>query len=81
MPTAISREEREEEKEDEVKEEVVVPDTLLTSISPDLVSSFCHTILFLLVPFLVFSSPFMIKCGQGISKKSILDIISTLDKL
>ena len=55
VPTAISREEREEEKEDEVKEEVVVPDTLLTSISPDLVSSLCHTIPFLLFSFLVFT--------------------------
>ena len=39
-PTAISREEEKEEKED-VKE---VPDTLLLSISPDLVSFLSHNI-------------------------------------
>ena len=33
VPTAISREEEKEEKED-----IVVPDTLLLSISPDLVT-------------------------------------------
>ena len=47
VPTAISREEREEEKEEKVKEEVV-PDTLLASISPDLVSALCQTISFVL---------------------------------
>ena len=38
MPTAISREEWEEGKEEEEEEEMVVPETLLLSISPDLVS-------------------------------------------
>ena len=53
VPTAISREEEREEEEKD--EEVVVPHTLLTSISPDLVSSLCHTIPFLLFSFLVFT--------------------------
>ena len=35
VPTTISREEDKEEKE---KEDIVVPDTLLLSISPDLVT-------------------------------------------
>ena len=38
VPTAISREEWEEGKEEEKEEEMVVPETLLLSISPDLVS-------------------------------------------
>ena len=38
VPTAISREEGEEGKEEEKEEEMVVPNTLLHSISPDLVS-------------------------------------------
>ena len=59
VPTAISREEREEEKEEKVKEEVVVPDTLLTSISPDLVSALCHSIPFLAFSVLVFRCPFL----------------------
>ena len=59
VPTAISREEREEEKEEKVKEEVVVPDTLLASISPDLVSALCQTIPFLVFSVLVFSYSFI----------------------
>ena len=47
VPTAISREEKEEEKEE--KEDMVVPNTLLLSISPDLVSFQTSFVVFSLV--------------------------------
>ena len=50
MPTAISREEEREEEKEEKEEVKEVPDTLLLSISPDLVSFLSHTIPFFCGP-------------------------------
>ena len=44
MPTAISREEEREEEKEEKEEVKEVPDTLLLSISPDLVGFLSHAI-------------------------------------
>ena len=44
VPTAISREEEREVEKEEKEEVKEVPDTLLHSISPDLVSFLSHTI-------------------------------------